>query len=168
MNSALAVNFSIEPLIKTKGFPEPKTLNKKAGFEKIKNGNIERNSDVYGSDSWVIDVPFLNKSKSLHIECIENPPGYCETSEIKSPAVIKSGIPYLYRDGKNQYLVIAGKGREDGEEFISVLNDNFKELCKVHVDSYKEGSALSLFLKTPGRFLKWNNGICNFNFKNKS
>ncbi len=161
ITSVLAASSPIEPLVKVKNFPEPKSLNKKAGFEKIQNGHIERNSDVYGADSWVKDISLSGKSKSIHIECIVNPPGYCETSDVNNPTMLKSGIPYRYQDGKNQYLVIAGKGREDGEEFISILTDEFKELCAIHIiDSY--GSVLSKFLKNPRNFLKWNGLSCEF------
>jgi hypothetical protein len=171
--SVFASNSPIRPLVSIKDFPSPDSQFKEAAFKKIQNGRIERNLDIYGADSWVKDVSpceaspsCKNKVKSIHIECALIPPGYfCETSTLKNPGKNKVGIPYLYERGKNQYLIVAGNGREDGEEQISVLTQDFKELCGRHfTGSYRN---ISGFLKNPDSYLKWNDSSCEFYGKSK-
>lgn len=158
-----ASSHSIEPLIKGKNGPKSESEFKIAGFKKIQNGRIERNSDIYSADSWVKDI----SPWSLHVECAPIFGYFCETRNRKNPGVAKAGLPYVYKVGENRYLIVAGRGRETDEEFISVLTPDFKELCAKHfTKSYDEN--VSRFLKNPSRYLKWTNSSCEFVYSSKA
>lgn len=161
---------SVESLIKVRDFPQPRSLSEASGFKKIQNGRIERNPDIYGRDSWVIQTPFCKNGgpcakpdEFIRVECVANPPGYCETSSSNGSRPQKPGVPYRYRAGNEHYLLVAGPGREDGEEFITVLAADFKELCQSHnLSSYRNGSILKKVLKNPAKYLKWAGSKCEF------